>query len=396
LRRQAFADDLIMWILGDFRDGVIHPSLQASLELVEGWSQMWRITFSPKKCECICFRGKSIQVARRFEARFLGEALPHVPALRYLGVWFDEHLSWRRHVQEVGERARTRLWALRRCIGTEWGLHPLLFLRLVRGAILPSLFYASPVWASVLGSGTLLAMLDRILAMGARMAFGLERFTSHEASLALAGLGPARLHIMRGLMRHLVRHHRQELLGGASTVHRSYTTPMELGRAWFRREALSSTLSDPPPVRQDILFRGIDRALRLEWQRRWHNSESGRTLYGRLTTIGEGWLPEDADQCPRPWLVLAARFLTGHCHLGHFEVPRDPDELALCPLCEEYYSTEHLLWECTALVEEREHILSDMLRRHGADTGWLLRVASGRLGRFLWAVRGRLSIEEVS
>ena len=34
VRLQAFADDLILWILGDFHDGVIHPSLRHALRTV--------------------------------------------------------------------------------------------------------------------------------------------------------------------------------------------------------------------------------------------------------------------------------------------------------------------------------------------------------------------------
>ena len=36
-----------------------------------------------------------------FDAQLYGEALPHVHSLRYLGVWFDEHLTWDQHTREV-------------------------------------------------------------------------------------------------------------------------------------------------------------------------------------------------------------------------------------------------------------------------------------------------------
>ena len=47
-----------------------------------------------------------------FDARLYGEALPHVHSLCYLGVWFDEHLTWDRHIREVVARAWGRLWEL--------------------------------------------------------------------------------------------------------------------------------------------------------------------------------------------------------------------------------------------------------------------------------------------
>ena len=108
-------------------------------------------------------------------------------------MWFDEHLTWNRHLSEVTSRAQAKLWQLLRTVWSEWGLAPHLFMRLVRGAVLPALFFGAPIWAFVLRYSTQLAELDGILALAARMAHGLECFTSMEASLVLAGLMPVRL-----------------------------------------------------------------------------------------------------------------------------------------------------------------------------------------------------------
>ena len=245
MKAQGFADDLVLWIHGSLREGNIHPILRQGLMRAEQWSRFWRIRFSPGKCECITFSGKTVSVARQFQAFIYGELLPHRPALKYLGVWFDEHLTWQRHVTEAIRKARARLWALHRGVGLGWGVHPLLFLRLVRGVIVPLLYYAAPCWAAVLGVETRLAELDRVMALASRMAYGLERHTSIEGSLALGGLGPARMHITRALVRYLCRCRRAELVRNPSpSVHRSYTTLMELGQAWLRWEVLGSTVID--------------------------------------------------------------------------------------------------------------------------------------------------------
>ena len=183
-----------------------------------------------------------------------GELLPHQPALKYLGVWFDEHMTWQIHVSEAIRKARARLWALHRGIGLGWGVHPLLFLRLVKGVIVPLLFYAAPCWAAVLGVETRLIELDRVMALASRMAFGLERSTSIEASLALGGLGPARTYITCALVRYLCRCQRTTLYRSPSLyVHRSYITPVELGKAWLRREVLRSTAIDLEHTRWRVI-----------------------------------------------------------------------------------------------------------------------------------------------
>ena len=114
-------------------------------------------------------------------------------------------MTWQPHVCEAIHKARARLWALHRGISLGWGVRPLPFLRLVRGVIVPLLFYAAPCWAAILGVETCLIELDRVMALASHMAFGPERSTSIEASLVMGGLGLARMHIARALVRYLCK-----------------------------------------------------------------------------------------------------------------------------------------------------------------------------------------------
>ena len=132
-----------------------------------------------------------------------GDEIAHVPVMRYLGVWFDRSLTWGHQVMVVTAKARERLWLVRRLGGRAWGTHPHLFLALVQGVVLPLLFFGAPCWASVLRHSSRLSHVDAILAMAARMAYRLERTTSTEASLALAGILPARQQILRSLLCYL-------------------------------------------------------------------------------------------------------------------------------------------------------------------------------------------------
>ena len=52
---QAFADDLIAWVTGNFCLGAMDPGLHRVLRLVEEWANYWQLCFSVQKCECICF-----------------------------------------------------------------------------------------------------------------------------------------------------------------------------------------------------------------------------------------------------------------------------------------------------------------------------------------------------
>ena len=109
-------------------------------------------------------------------------------------------------------------------------------MRLIRDVVLQRLFFSAPIWVSLLRYCTRLAELDGILALAARMAYGLERFTSMEASKALASLALVRQQILQSLTRYMLRRWRAMLVGDDHELatHWSYVTPTELGRTGFQ------------------------------------------------------------------------------------------------------------------------------------------------------------------
>ena len=384
LRSQGFADDLAMWVLGDFRRGLLAPPLRRGLWTVERWASRWRIRFSPKKCTCVCFRGRGVRVDREFSARLHGVELPHARAVRYLGLWFDEYLSWDVHVTGAVNRAKARLFLLRRTIRAEWGLLPDLFLRLTRGAVLPALFFGAPVWSSILRLSSRLADIDRVLALAGRMAFGLERTSSTEASLILAGIMPARQQILRQLIHYMLRKRKAQLIDDQSAhiPHRSYVSPVELGRTFFQRQVLGKTLPTTLPTHLDLIRCGVQDALYGEWQMRWTVSETGGQLRDVLGFITGGWHPEDAAVATRADITIVARFLTGHFHIGDWSPAWDQDVLQNCPFCGEEYFREHLVWDCPMLESVRETTVESM-RDRGEGLRGLARSSCALLGRFL-------------
>ena len=372
-------------------DGQTHRGLWVALRAVSGWAAFWRVVFSVAKCEAILFRRWQTKIEKPFKVRLGSELIPHAREVRYLGVWFDDFLTWDRQVEEAVGKARRRLWVLRRCISRSWGLDPYLFLFFVRRALLPQLFYGAACWASVLRSGKRLGLLDAVLASAARMAFRLERTTSSEAALALAGVPPARVHILRRLCRYMVRKDWGALADFAhDRIPPHHLSAFEVGWTWFQRSVVGRTLSVPFPRTRGVIRRAMDRALMLEWQARWSTVEVGASLREALPRVGCAWRPADAELGGRLDTTYAARFLTGHCHLGTFSVPWDPSEWALCPLCGEDFSREHIVWECRGLLLERTRLLGSAGVERVGDWVWLASTRGSRLGRFIRDVIGRV------
>ena len=201
---QAFADDVLIWIRGDFRSGQPDPLLSTALLRVDQWAEKWMMTFNPTKCEAICFRGPRIPIQKTFQVALRNGPIPTVGTIKYLGIWFDQHLLWHAQVREATAGARRLLWALRRIVGTRWGASPEVMLTLVRQVLIPKMFFGVECWATVVRSDRFLHSLDLVLGQSARLSLGLDRFCPTETALTVANLMPARLQVLKLLCKFMI------------------------------------------------------------------------------------------------------------------------------------------------------------------------------------------------
>ena len=158
------------------------------------------------------------------------------------------------------------MYHLQLAMRQNWGMDAILFLRIVRGAIIPALFYGVECWASVLGIASRLAGLDRVLSMAGRMAYDLKSSTSTEAALILAKLMPSKLQIIRRLCRYMARGRiagRAPFEDSRQTWH--YIIPAEVGRRWLQKAAQTIDTQDSRSLRPAILDRLVDRQLSTAW-----------------------------------------------------------------------------------------------------------------------------------
>lgn len=190
---QAFADDLASWWLESAHTPSPSPGLRIS-QTIQTWASQWRMVFNPAKCQVLSIG----RISAPPPVFVLGDVqLACVPYLRYLGVWLDSTLSWREHIRRVSQRALGRLRLLHRGAGTLWGFHPVIFRRLVEAVVLPTLFFAAPVWCTAVCRLSSLAPLDRVIRHCSIASFGLLRTVSHAASQMLAGFLPAEFQLRR-------------------------------------------------------------------------------------------------------------------------------------------------------------------------------------------------------
>lgn len=195
---QAYADDLLLWLETDRCHSGIER-LQQALHQVDSWAADWRMKFSADKSSCMCV-SRLRNTLNPPPLFFGGQALKRTTSFRYLGVILDSKLSWFPHIREVAARSYQRLRLIHKFCGVYWGMHPCIARRLVMGAVIPLLFYAAPVWASVTTRRTTLRPLERVLRLSALLITGLIKSSSSDAAIFISGLLLPELEIKRRLL----------------------------------------------------------------------------------------------------------------------------------------------------------------------------------------------------
>ena len=307
---QAFADDLILWTSTD-RHHSEAQHLMLALRHLEQWAHNWRMTFAPDKCMAMCItRLRRTGPPPSFQ--FCGATITTVTSFRYLGVLIDNKLTWGPHVNKATTKALRRLQDIRKFCGTFWGTHPSIIHRLISGAVLPILYYASPIWSSVLSSRGSCRPLERVLRLAGILTCGLLRTSSTEVALMLSGLLPPELELRQRLVQFWLRtlSYGEDLTATQdSNTKTSFCSPCDILKAEVRRltclpqfkeltdgrRSVQQRLLYPyqpwhlkPPIRSSIPFR--DDASSLLHRLRQNSSEDTAWIFtdGSITRRGAG------------------------------------------------------------------------------------------------------------
>jgi ribonuclease HI/endonuclease/exonuclease/phosphatase (EEP) superfamily protein YafD len=146
--RFGYADDIgLLAISTDLQTNC--NKLQADLQEALDWGTSEGITFDPKKSELIHFTRshKDPQPSASPQVSAGTHQIQESTApLRWLGVYFDRKLRFRKHVQILGAKALIVANALRSLGNTTRGVPPIFLQRAVTACVLKKGYYAAETW----------------------------------------------------------------------------------------------------------------------------------------------------------------------------------------------------------------------------------------------------------
>ncbi|KAI5704270.1 hypothetical protein M8J76_009329 [Diaphorina citri] len=143
---QAYADDVAILVTGRSRTEVEERAIEA-METVQVWLTRNRIQLSIDKC-CYVLFGNSL--SRDQTVGFSGGRIHRTRCTKYLGVWWDEKLTFETHVEKTCQSARKGFSWLRRHVELNWSDPPQSMRLIYEGATLPKVLYGIGVWGDAL------------------------------------------------------------------------------------------------------------------------------------------------------------------------------------------------------------------------------------------------------
>ncbi|KAF6210385.1 hypothetical protein GE061_013489 [Apolygus lucorum] len=183
----AYADDLLL-ICTAKDEYELERRANTALYMVERWAWENNLVYNPLKTQVL--RISRRRKTRELSVYLMGERLQFVNQLKYLGVMFDGALRWTKHIQYVCGKASQLINILSRAAKMHWGLGPEALGIIYRGAIVPIILYAVPVWVEALRIQRNVDSLRRVQRlMLLRMIRGV-RTTSFHACCIVSGEKP--------------------------------------------------------------------------------------------------------------------------------------------------------------------------------------------------------------
>ena len=192
IKKTLYMDDFAVYISAK-RLSVAARILNLTNRKIEKWEEKTGFKMAEGKTKIVIFyRDKRWIKGQNVKITLNKKEIPIEDHYKFLGITFDAHLNWNRHISQTKTRCRKALKLLRKLSHTTWGADRKTLRHLYRATVLPVLDYGSQIYGSA--SYPKLKQLDSIHNEGARIITGAFRSTYAPSLHAEVGDLPLDLH----------------------------------------------------------------------------------------------------------------------------------------------------------------------------------------------------------
>lgn len=147
IKAVGYADDILLCIGGTDPD-TMGKIMQKAINRVLLWGQDNGLTFNPSKTQIM-------MVTKRHRCskpilKMGTQVLKYSSEIKYLGIVFNDHLTWHNHIKAKVRKANKILQMVRTLVGHQWGLDPEKVHWIYQAIVKPTITYGCLVWAHTL------------------------------------------------------------------------------------------------------------------------------------------------------------------------------------------------------------------------------------------------------
>ena len=95
--------------------------LNQDLEILQDYLSTRGLKPNPRKTVACAFHLYTREAKTQFQVKFCGERVSHDPFPRYLGVTLNRSLTYKKHLEGLGAKLRSRNSIIQKLAGTSWG-----------------------------------------------------------------------------------------------------------------------------------------------------------------------------------------------------------------------------------------------------------------------------------
>ena len=157
--KSQFGDDAGQWAVSKNIDLAVNY-LQRDLDKLARWCAKWRIKLNPEKTKVIIF-SKS-QTAKRAEPALslYGDLLSYYPHIKFLGVTFDNRITFTKHFEAILEHCNQKFHHFRILVNRKWGPSPATILQIYKQCVRPLFEYG--IVSTITVSETVITKIQRV------------------------------------------------------------------------------------------------------------------------------------------------------------------------------------------------------------------------------------------
>ena len=167
--RALFVDDLVICFRGRSLD-TIERHLQQAVNAIQEWATRNGCRFAAHKCKVVHLTAPRCKAQRTPTIRISHTLLPVEESTKFLGLWWDSHLSFKEHISALKTQCKEALNLIRVVAHLKWGGDRDTLLMLYRTIVRSKLDYGCIVYGTA--SNTNFRQLDSIHNAGLRLALG--------------------------------------------------------------------------------------------------------------------------------------------------------------------------------------------------------------------------------